>query len=397
MRARNIIVAILLMGGWMTLSAEKIESKYATNLQCKTCHQQRSHQWETSRHAHAHYSKNDLYAKTLDYITSQDLTKTRQEVIVQCAKCHHPRIEKHRLASADKLNILLGVDTKQTHEVFDNANMRNGINCVVCHNVKEIHLDKSGKKRGFEAVTFGPQGLMYGPFKDAKSPYHKTQYQDFFVNDPNRLCFVCHYSDSNRHGVTVYATGKEYDAAPGDKPRCVECHMSAKKEGYATNYGHPKKRMVRDHLFASIDNSDMYKKYLEISGRVEKGKVVITLKNDTPHKIPTGYGLRRIEMKVRFFGDHDKLLKTVEKNFEAVWVDKNGKRTVPHLAIKLASDTRIPPKSKVTESIPIPAGTKIINYQLVYRQVSKEMAKRLGVKDPFFTQEYVLKNKVLEP
>ncbi len=251
-------------------------------------------------------------------------------------------------------------------------------------------------------MQFGPQGTMYGPFAGARSPYHRTEKREFFVKDPAKLCFVCHYSDRNEHGVLVYSTGIEYEQAKapdGKKPQCIECHMSGKKAGVASNYqgrGGMVKRMVRDHLFASIDNSEIYRKYIEANATVDDGVLRVTVKNGTPHKVPTGYGLRRLEIQVRFFGTGERKLGTVTKEFTAEWRDGSGKETIPHLAVEKANDDRIPPYGTVDASFVIPKGTTLINYRLIYRQLGEKMARKLGVTDPFFTKEYVLKNGVIE-
>lgn len=396
-------------GGWIfvlaavSLGAGTIDQRYATNANCQACHMQISKQWETSRHAHSHFTKNDLYDKSIRYLLAHNILKTREELVVECAKCHNPRIEKRKINNADKLGLLLEIDTETMDKMINSATMRNGINCIVCHNVEEIHLQKENPKiRGFDAVKFGPQGIMFGPFDGAKSPYHLTRKQNFFVEDPNRLCFVCHYSDRNAHGVEIYATGREYEAASsnGGKLHCIECHMSGKKEGVASNYrgkGGMVERRVRDHLFASIDNSTMYKKYLDADARIADGKVEITLTNRAPHKVPTGYGLRRLELQLLFVGEKDRKTGEAHKVFSAVWTDKNGEPTIPHLAAKKVEDQRIPAYGKLTESFPIPSGTRLINYKLIYRQIGKELAKKLGVSDPFFTRAMVLKNGVIEP
>jgi len=402
MDGKKLILWMMVAAGCM--GAESIDKRYATNANCEACHTDISHKWETSRHAHSHFTKNDLYNRTIDYILKQDVLKTKEELLVECAKCHNPRIEKRKVEDAEKLGLLLDIDTETMDKMINNATMQNGINCIVCHNVDEIHLKKGDPNvRGFDAVKFGPQGTMFGPFSGAKSPYHLTQKRDFFVKDPARLCFVCHYSDRNSHGVEVYSTGVEYEAAKapdGKKPQCIECHMSGKKAGVASNYkgkGGMVERMVRDHLFASIDNSDIHKKYLETDARIENGKLVVTVRNKTPHKVPTGYGLRRVEIQARFYGEGDRKLGEAKKVFTADWKNGEGEDTVPHLAVKKTKDTRIPAYGEVTESFTIPQGTRLVNYRLIYKQVGNEMAKKLGVTDPFFTKEYVLKNGVIEP
>ncbi|WP_456431737.1 multiheme c-type cytochrome [Nitratifractor sp.] len=391
------IIALLFVGAIVPLYAQ-IDAKFATNKKCEACHLDQSRKWETSRHAHSHYTKNDLYNKTLEYIVRRDPSKIKEQVIVECAKCHNPRIDKRTFHDVDKLEVLLNIDAQKVHHTLNNANMRNGVNCIVCHNVKAIHLDKNGSKRGFEAVEFGEQGVMYGPFKDSFSTYHKTVYQPILVEDPNRLCFVCHYSDHNDHGVMVYETGREYDGTKSDI-RCIECHMSAQKDGFASNYdgkGGRVKRRVRDHLFASIDNSEMYRKYIHTEGAIRGNDLVVTIRNDAPHRIPTGYGLRQIDLDVSFFGNNGKLLSKANKRFGVRWLDAQGKPTIPHLAVKKGEDTRIGPKQTVTVRFPIPKGTKRINYKLLYRQVNPDLAKAMGVKDPFFTHEYILENGLLD-
>lgn len=399
---RWIKLALVLLAGWGWLGAETIDSRYATNGNCEACHTEISNQWKTSRHAHSHFTKNDLYDKTLDYIVAHEVTKTKEEIVIECAKCHNPRIEKRSVNSADKLGLLLDIDRKSMDKILKTPTMKNGINCIVCHNVDKIHLDKKGKKRGFDAVEFGPQGTMFGPFEGAVSPYHKTEKRDFFVNDPARICFVCHYSDTNDYGVEVYSTGKEYEAAKADHPdapQCIECHMSGKKEGVASNYGGKGgrvKRLVREHLFASIDNSSMYKKYLKISANRQRDRLMISIESEVPHKVPTGYGLRDLEIRVAFFGKGGKRISEQSKKYGVRWIDGEGEETIPHLARKKVSDNRLEPYGRIVENFTIPKGTHLINYKVIYRQIDPKMNRRLGVHDPFFTNEYVLKNGVIE-
>jgi len=398
MRIVMIGMILALLGG--TGSAESIDKRYATNKNCQACHRAISHQWESSRHAHSHFTKNQLYDRTLEYLASRDLLRTKEELVVECSKCHNPRIGKRRIGKTDKLKLLLDLGKEEVEKVLNTETMQNGINCIVCHNVKEVHWDANGSKRGYDAVTFGPQGVMYGPFKGAKSPYHKTEYNPIFTEDPNKLCFACHYSDVNAHGVKVYATGEEYHTVEGERLRCIDCHMSTKKEGVASNYaeqgGSAQQRQVRDHLFASVDNSKMYKKYLKLSSTVEGTTVHIRIQNDTPHKVPTGYGLRVLELLVRFIGSNEKVLGEKKRGFEAHWLDEKGKPTIPHLAHSILKDNRIPAGESVEITEAIPSGTRFINYRLMYRQISEKMAQKLGIDDPFFTQAFLLHNGLIE-
>jgi hypothetical protein len=280
--------------------------------------------------------------------------------------------------------------------------MKNGINCIVCHNIDEIHLDKSKGSQGLNSVKFGSQGIMYGPLDDANSPYHKTELRHHFTDENPKLCFSCHYSTKNHNGLEVYATGKEYDEFKDKEAEegCKKCHMSRKREGHASNFPidgkQPRRRMVRDHKFASVDNSDILHKYLNIKGIKKHKRYVIILTNKTPHSIPTGYGLREIILKVSFFDNLNQVLSTHINTLGVSWIDKRGESTIPHLAKTMKNDTRLKAKSKEKFYYDIPNGAKYVSYQLSYRLIGSKMAKKIGVTDKFFLKEYIVTKKDIE-
>ncbi len=387
----------------INLTYAEIDKKYQTNANCQACHSDISKKWETSRHAHSHYTKNELYNSVLEYIVAKKVTTTKEEAVIECAKCHNPRIQKREVSDAEKVSMLLDIDKDTLDKMINTAYMQNGINCIVCHNVDKI--EQNSTTVGFDAVKFGPQGVMYGPFSGAKSPYHFTKKRDFFKKDPNRLCFVCHKSGKNENNLVVYSTGEEYLAYQKESkkklPSCVECHMSGEKRGVASNYkgkGGMVERMVRDHLFASIDNSKIYKKYIKIDTKLKDNNTnfVVNISNLVPHKVPTGYGLRELAVEVSFFDKREKEIEKKTHSFSVDWLDKNDKPTIPHLASKMGEDRRLEAGANEELIFSIPRGTKIINYKLVYRQVKKDMQKVLNIKDKFFTRDYILKNGVLE-
>lgn len=391
MRLYWIVVSVLLICG---LEADEINKKWETNQNCEACHMRISGKWEASRHANSHFSKNDLFKKSLEYIARKNPTLILDEVKVDCAKCHNPRITKKAVEEKDKYLLLMGMEEnkKEMEHVLNTENMKNGINCLVCHNVEEIHLDKSKGSEGMNGVKFGPQGTMFGPFSDAVSPYHKTVQKDHFSTNEPTLCFTCHYSTQNRHGVEVYGTGKEYDAS-GSTEGCKDCHMSKPFKAEASNYtpdgGKPKPRIVREHRFASVDNSNIMIDYIDIRTNTQPGKFILSLKNRTPHMIPTGYGLREIFLKVLFFDKDDKQIKEDQKILAAKWKDASGQETIPHLATSKVEDTRLAGNTTQEYTFDIPQGATYAKYIFSYRLISEEMAKEIGVTDPFFLKEYV--------
>ncbi|MEA3456459.1 MAG: multiheme c-type cytochrome [Campylobacterota bacterium] len=382
----------------VSVSAE-INKKWETNKNCEACHTEISKTWETSRHSNSHFSKNDLYKKTLEYMVVKKPTLILDEVKVECAGCHNPRLVKKKMSEEDK--ILLAMDNDETTKEYDKAlntaSVKNGINCIVCHNIDEIHLDKNKGSEGTHSVKFGPQGTMFGPFNDANSPFHKTVRRQHYVDDSPDLCFVCHYSAKNRHGLEIYATGKEYDTAMenagGEVEGCKSCHMSDKEKGHASNYAHPgetpKERMVRKHRFTSVDNSNILSRYTEVKASSDETKLDIILKNNSPHKIPTGFGLREIVIEVKFLTPDNAEIEEKSMVLGANWKGKDGKLTIPYLATTLASDTRLDGRSSKTYSFDIPKGSKYAKYSIYYKLVGDKMAKEMGVSDPFFLRKYI--------
>lgn len=380
------------------LQAEEINEKWETNENCNACHMDISKRWETSRHANSHFSKNDLFKKSLEYMVRKNPTLILDEMKVECAKCHNPRITKKTVEEKDKYLLLMGIEEnkQEMQKVLNTENMKNGINCVVCHNIDEIHLDKSKGSEGMNSVKFGEQGTMFGPFDDADSPYHKTAQRAHFSSDDPTLCFVCHHSASNKHGVEVYATGKEYDAS-GSAEGCRDCHMSGKFEGFASNYskngGTPKPRMVREHRFASVDNSNIMINYIDVKSSTRKGKFILTITNKSPHFIPTGYGLREIILHVDYFDKADKKVGEARKVLAAKWLDAKGEETIPHLATSKAKDTRLAGNTTQDYLFDVPQGANYAKYTFSYRLISEKMAKTIGVTDPFFLKEYIFSER----
>ena len=66
--------------------------------------------------------------------------------------------------------------------------------------------------------------------------------------------------------------------------QCVECHMSPKYEGVASNLpienSKPKRRMVREHGFVGEHHTPMWDGALNLSAKVKSNHLFVTIKND---------------------------------------------------------------------------------------------------------------------
>lgn len=398
---KKVTVLLLLLS--VLHGGETIDKRWETSANCMPCHTDITKRWRLSRHANSHFSKNDLYRKTLLYIVKKNPTNILDEIKIECAKCHNPRATMTSVSNDDKLSLLIGHNTvkKEYSQALNSKNMQDGVNCVVCHNIDQVHRDKGKGSQGYKSISFGKQGTMFGPFDDAVSPYHKTEKRDLFSEDNPKLCFACHFSARNHQGIQVYGTGKEYmqvqSSMQGDKEGCKKCHMSTRKKGVASNYAKngksPKIRMVREHRFASVDNSDILNTYIDISHTTKDNQFVIELKNNTPHHLPTGYGLREILLTVNFFDNTDKKLRSATATLGTRWKDKEGETTIPHLAYAIAEDTRLPGMSTKKYYFDIPESSKYLKYVFSYRLINNELAEKIGVEDRFFLKEYVFLEK----
>jgi len=398
-----LLYVILFIG---SLYATRVDAQLDTSDNCKGCHLNITSKWETSRHANSHYSKNDLFKKSLEYIVKKNPTKILDEVKLECAKCHNPRVVYTKIDEDDKISILFDDKnlTQQYDKAFNSAYVKDGINCIVCHNIDKIHLHKAKGSMGMKNIYFGKKGVMFGPFKNAHSPYHKTEQREHFQGDNPKLCFVCHYSAKNEHNLMVYATGLEYDdikrRAKDNIPGCKSCHMSQKQKGYASNYApegkKPKSRMVRVHRFASVDNSNIIKEHISVVDSIKDDKFIIKIQNKTPHKLPTGYGLREVVLSVEFLNVSNKKLDDIRYVFGVNYVDKNGDMTIPHLAFKMVSDTRLGAYNQRKLKFDIPRRTRYIKYSVTYKLIDDKVAHEIGISDKFFLKDYVIVKKKIK-
>jgi hypothetical protein len=155
--------------------------------------------------------------------------------------------------------------------------------------------------------------------------------------------------------------------------------------------------MVRVHRFASVDNSDIIKKHIDVKGTFDEksDKFIIDIKNKTPHKLPTGYGLREVIVKVSYWDYKNKLMDRYEYVFGAKYVDDKGKETIPHMATKIKYDNRLKPYSQRRLKFPVPNGAVYVEYTISYRLIGEKLAKEIGVSDEFFLKDYIFyKQKV---
>ncbi|MDR1285053.1 MAG: cytochrome c family protein [Campylobacteraceae bacterium] len=366
---------------------------------CFGCHKDQAQDWSTTWHSRSHVDSNPLYKAVVNYM-SRITYQPEAGVLVECAQCHNPKMTIKEIADKESfaLSEALKIKTAQTAiveaSVQDKA-IKDGISCNICHNVAKINETSNLQMRGFKAVEWGSSDTIYGPFEDdGRARIHKSLQKEHFVN-PNQLCMVCHFG-GERNGIEIYTTGIEYEQS-GSKEKCAECHMSTQRQGIiapgTTKAGVTAKvRDIRSHLFASARNSDILEDTIELTAANSGNNFVVTLKNLTPHKAPTGFGGRSMNVKMEFKNADGSVINTQTYTLETVYADKKGQETIPYLAATIKNDTRLNANEVRKLSIPKPTGATSATINVTYRLASERFLKIINFSDPVFDKEYLVKS-----
>lgn len=385
------IVFILLLYVSSVYSAQVVPltAKYQGAEDCEACHYYIVRKWRHSWHAKSHYRHDEYYRATVNYVSR----KTRQNidaVKIECATCHNPRIAVTKTNFVYSLDKIMGLHTplvKKVDKAVHDSKIREGINCVVCHNIDKIHSDLNASFRGINRVTWLPQGIMSGPFKDAISPYHKTVYKKFMSTNPNELCFVCHANDHTVKGKVFTDMQQQYK---GSKQTCVSCHMGPKKELYASSlridHGKPRPRMIREHTFIGAHTPSMWRNALHVRLQKKENTLAITLINNLPHNIPSGFGAREIRLEITYKNGE----KTIGREYVSLtrhYTSQWGRVTIPHLGVKASPDMSVPAHGTKTVKVSLKKGVTAVHVDVYYLLVNKQVRKLLDLKEPIWSQK----------
>ncbi len=347
-------------------------------------------EWRESWHAKSHYKNDEFFKRSVDF-TAKKKRMSKNRVKVMCAKCHNPRLEVTNIGEDYDIIASVGLDKGgKVDKALQSDTIKEGINCLVCHNIDKIHENAPQTVRGMDRVEWTKNGWMTGPLGDARSPYHKTQHRDFFDKDPNKLCFVCHaYSHSIDGKLTIASLQKEYKG----NQKCVECHMGPKHKGVAATLpienAQPKPRMVRTHKFFGGHKKEMLKDALKLKLAKARNKLKVTLKNPQPHNIPTGCASRSLLIEAKFYKG-TKLLDTKMVELTQKFKRKRGRASIPHTAIEASQNLSIPAKGSKTFLIPLVEGSNNVEVNIYYRLVNDEVRNLLKLKESRWSERFFI-------
>src|SRR3990170_2743500 len=171
-RPRNLDLAAL-----PSLPGEFQPAQFIPPATCRTCHAEIYSQWEGSMHALA--LQDPIFQELSKHFLSQVETDAQRKEAQTCVRCHTPA------------GHLTGeIVTSEGDYAAVGAPFDEGIFCDFCHSVKA--------SAGIGNAPFvvepgnGPEapGVKRGPFKDAQSPYHSTEYSDLHTRA--EFCGMCH-------------------------------------------------------------------------------------------------------------------------------------------------------------------------------------------------------------
>lgn len=368
-----------------------VGDRFKDSGKCKACHNHLVKQWETSWHAASHYDSDEYFRKTIDYVARKS-HKSLNAIKIECATCHNPRISVTSTNAEYEAIAALKLDKDTAAaKALQSDTISEGINCVVCHNIDQIHDERPESDRGIHRVSWMKSGVMVGPFGDAKSPYHNTELRDFMESNPNKLCFVCHANDTSEEGYRFINMQADFQ---NNGKQCVDCHMSPRKEGVAATLrdrsGQQHKRSVREHGFQGAHTETMWRGALNVTAAKGARTVEVTLSNPQPHALPNGFGSREILIEAQYVLG-GKPVKAEAISITSHYLTKRDKPTIPHLAAKSVGSVSIPALGSKTFSLPLVAGADSVSISVSYRLVNDEVRDLLELKDPIWSKKMVIK------
>jgi len=373
----------------------EVDKRYQDSKSCKACHLRIVKEWENSWHARSHYQNDEYFKASLDYV-SRKTRKSKNSVKVKCATCHNPRISVTSTDEDYEIAAVMGLEKGgKVDKAVNSDSINEGINCVVCHNIDKIHDEYDTSKRGINRVEWTPSGTMTGPYKNAKSPYHKTIHHEFMDKNPNKLCFVCHANDKSVKGIVF--TNMELEYKDSSK-KCVDCHMGPRKQDVAATYkmydGKTKIRNVRNHGFMGAHVESMWIDALKLKLSQKNDSIYINISNPQPHNIPTGFGSREIIINITY-KNANKVLKSDDISLTRRYSRKRDKATIPHLAIKTTKDVSIAAHGKKVLKVKKLKDATSVDVSLYYVLVNKEVRDILKLKGKNWSKKYFITKKSL--
>lgn len=390
---------------------------WTNSTKCKSCHSEIFNQWANSNHKNL--VESNPYYMVMEAIAGEvEGEKFKQ----WCMSCHNPSAlttgltkTSHSMNDNFLSNTLFEknaetlVDTYQKH---GNSRLEEGVSCVTCHRITDATSQGNAsynieltnrKKYPFEDNETTIKEYLGHKFINAKPNIHKDSYIKPLYKD-SKYCASCHDETSPITNKQIVSTFKEWEASQynnkEDKTKnksCIDCHMTYLEDnkfkplkGVSTDGGVVKDD-VKVHYFTGSNhflaglkdkkNEEQILQLLRSSAKldinIETNKLIVGVENiGAGHHLPTGVAdFRELWLDITITDSKGKIV------FSSGKLDKNGDLQAdarPFMKVfgdiegnpvgllfwkyeKLLSDTRIPAKTRRTESYDL---EKNLNYPL---------------------------------
>ncbi|MGC2424612.1 MAG: multiheme c-type cytochrome [Nitrospirota bacterium] len=183
---------------------------------CSGCHADIFGQWKGSMMANA-WIDPVFRAVYFEYVKKASSDHEKSEVAM-CSRCHTPVGYL-----ADDLDRYRADKKLPDIEAY-------GVQCDFCHSVsKSAGIGNGAFILSPGDATNAEPGTKYGPFKDAVSSFHSTEYSELHTR--SELCGMCHDVNHAHNIMAIENTYSEWRTGPyntGDPATtvtCQDCHM----------------------------------------------------------------------------------------------------------------------------------------------------------------------------
>ncbi len=372
------ILFILFIAAVFVVEGDAGEKSYAPSTDCKKCHERQYLSWDADMHAKSVSEKNILFTKIFDLAMEETDGALRE----QCLSCHAP------------IAVELG-DLKLKKDISEE-----GVNCDYCHTLKGV----TGTDGALTLIS-SPGETKYGPYDDSVTEAHKCEFSD--VHTKADLCFKCHSTVKNAHGVELCATEPEWRGSPYEQNNlhCQFCHMPP-IPGAAAKNG-PEREKIHLHNFSGGNSSEFLTQAALVDLKVEHTdsgkKLTVFVSNlNGGHYLPTASPLRMMLLKLFAYDKDGKELWTnwqddpLKEDSQAVFAkiitDNDGNPAFAWNATKVAFDSRLKVREKRMITYDLPAELDIVKVtaNLQYKLAPDALLDRLKIDDRAFRKRYTI-------
>jgi len=325
-------------------------AKFATNEQCKGCHQTIYNEYQKARHSHASIFKDKIHK------AAWEISPSFKKKQYTCAKCHTPTDE----------NLLAALDFNQTAMPdYNNTAQLDAVACAYCHRIKSIQNNETLNINH----TSKKEHVYYGNLKDTvTNPFHKYDTNKNFTN--GNVCIGCHSHYKNKYGVNICSTNEHNEL---NSANCVSCHMQ-QVDGSPSSMKERKTHAY--HGFSGIHNDiSMMSKYVSIEILRGIDRFFISINNLSPHAL-TLHPMRVMQLQVSVVRDKN-VTNFKNKDFVRILGD-NGHLTTPWEAKEMIKNTSIKGNEKrVSTFMKALKSGDIVNVKVGYYLLNPKVAKGL--------------------